>query len=382
MKNMILRRVTALFLAVAITITISACASFADLVTGFADAATYMRGETNVRSEVSLNLKTSDDAKPLSFTQLLDRSMAYAENYDESILNALFTDLEMGFSLVTETYEDTALISLNWLGEGGNQEPLMTLILIDETIYISTELLGYTDNISELDEYEAMLSLIDCDYIKIDISSMTDMLDTTAGLELEQQPDAQTAFQSASDSLAEVLRNYTPKVLTEEYADTLKRENGGYTLTLNAETALALLSEVVNMMLEYETDIMAYLRETGGELGLDSAALDELDLKQTATEMQASLADVTIGEDIPNFDMVYKVSGSGSGANKKQTSSMLLTMPVEEEDVPFEVLTVQADSVTTIMTAPVAAPTGNVLSLEELMMQLMLVSEDFGEMDF
>ncbi|MDR0325911.1 MAG: hypothetical protein LBI19_07470 [Oscillospiraceae bacterium] len=378
MKRAILKRAAALLLAAVFTVAVSACASFADMVTGFADTATYMRGESNIRSETTLSVKLSDNAKPMSFAQLISEAQNAMED-GQAAAEFLLIGLELGFSVVTEIYEDTALVSLGWVGPNGT-ETLLTLILIDQTIYISTELLGYAGYIDALAEYSGILSLIDCDYIKIDLSTIPGMLEafTEFDLELEQSADAQAKLQSAMDTLVNVLRDYTPRILTEEYKDILKSEGGGYTLTLNAETTLALLGEVVSMLAEYESDVKAFLLEIGGEFGLEAAMLDDADFGELAREYEKETQDIVIGDDIPDFDLVYKVAGTGSGANKKQTASLSLAVPVDDDEVPFDKIIFECSGVSTVVTQPVGVPSGNVLSLEELMMRIMLNVGNIG----
>ena len=381
MKKAILKRAAALLLAVVLTVAVSACASFVDMVKGFADTATYMQGESNIRSEMTVSVKLTDNAKPMAFGQFLAACVSAYEESGEDALESLFLNLKAGLSVVTEVYEDTMLLSLGWAGPNGS-ETLLTLILIGQTLYISTEILQYAGYLDLPLELSSILLQIDCDYIKIDLSTIPGMLEMFVDLELELQEagDAQAAVQSAADALMAALRDYTPKILTEEYKDILKSEGGGYTLTLNAKTTLALLGEIISMAAEYENDIKAFLLEAGGEFGLEASMLDEVDFGELARDYEEEMKDIVIGKDIPDFDLIYKIAGTGSGANKKQTSSVSLSIPVDEEDLPFSKIIIEGSGVTTIMTKAVAAPAGNVLTLEELMMKIMVGSMD-SDMD-
>ena len=382
MKKTTIKRAAALLLTVVFALSASACASFADMVKGFADAATYMRGESNVRSEMTLSVKFSENAKYMTFAEFLSE---YQNIPDEDSVMGWLTDLaaeaKVGLSVVTELYEDTALVSLGWIGPGGT-ETLLTLILIDQTLYISTEVLGYAGHLDALAEYGEILALIDCDYIKIDLSTVPGMLEMFGeiDLELQQTEEAQAAIQSAVDTLADVLREYTPKVLTQDYQNVLTKGNGGYTLTLNAETALALLGEIISLMAEYETDVKAFLLETGGEFGLDAEILEDIDFQEVVLEFEKMLEESATDEDVLNFDLVYAVAGEGKDADKKQTSSFSLTLSVDEEDIPFDKVLLEGGSVSTVTTQPVTVPEGKSLSLEELMMRLMFSSMDMGSL--
>ncbi|MCL1807116.1 MAG: hypothetical protein FWG31_05385 [Oscillospiraceae bacterium] len=365
-----IKRAAVLLLTVAVAVTLSACASFADLVEGFAGAATYMHGETNVRSEMQLSVKLADNAKPVPFGQFI--SLIDENAHSAAELEDILTETELGISVITEQYGDSLLVSIGWVGSSG-VEPLLTLIYDDQALYISTEILGALSQIDSIaSEIGMILPLIGNDYIKIDLSTIPGMLDMLPGFAMPEIPQGtQESIQEAADAFAGALREYTPKILTEEFEQILRRDNGGYLLTLNAETTLALLGEIISMAVEYEQELKDFLLNIGGEYGLEAAMLDEVNFRELAEEYEAEAANIVIGEDIPAFHLVYHVAGTGKGSGKKQTSSFRFTTPIDDFDLPFDKLIISGSSVSTIMTKPIAVP-ANTVTLESLIGKLML----------
>jgi hypothetical protein len=396
MKNAILRRAGALLLALVLTLSVSACGGgVADSVQGFVNAITHMDGEQNTRSEMTMSFKFSESARPMPFAQFLTEVVNVSNSRSGMAdMERLLLSTEFGVTMVAEVYEDTAFTSIGWAGPYGPETVMSFAVTDANTVYIGTEILRYLGGIAGAAgipqaELNMVLSMIDCDYIKIDISGLTGMMNSLGGLGdlggmgmpdfgfgnnfgMEMPDEIQAALDKAGGTFMEVLREYTPKILTEEHRDILKSEGGGFTLTLNTEKAIALIGEILHMAAEYENEIRSFLLDIGGPLGIQPYMLNGLNLRDAVSAFERETANIVIGKDIPDFNLVYKVSGTGSGAQKRQTNNLSLMIPVDDPSVPFDKLFINADSVTTITRQRVAAPSGRTLSLEELLGSAMM----------
>ena len=380
----IIQRAAALALVTALILTVSACAAYADLVNGFVDAAVYMRDEANVRSETSVTIRFSDEAEPVSFPQFVSLVMQAVEAEDKPLLE----DIEIGLSLTTEVYEDNAAFSIGWIGKEGVVEPLMTLIAVDGVLYVSTELLWYIVEIDELASYGWLPMMFDYDYIRVDSEYITEMIaeaQSEYAMEAPEIPEQLIAtIHSAAEALVDAILEYTPSVLPD---DILIKEKDSYILSLDAESALLLLSEVLSIATENESEIKDFFGEVLGaiadEMGEDYRMPDDVlsdlagvDFKEIADAYNEALMDVEIGRDIPDFGLTISVSGTGRGTDKKQTTVMSFAMP-ELNGGAFNALSLEISCVTTVAKDPITIPPGEKLSLERLITMREMLPTDF-----
>jgi hypothetical protein len=409
-----LKRMTALLLAILLAFVLTACgpspdpdagtdngpagdggtqqdgstADHADNVSGFADAMTYMRGETNLREEVTLSVKLSEDARPVALSQLINEVFAAAQSDTENAIMGLLTGLasttEIGLSIVSEIYDGSVRASIGWAGPNG-VEDLLTFAMLDNAIYISTEVLGLLGGIDALAEQEivaTVLGLIDCDYIKIDLETLPDLL-SSFGLsadDLSSLTDSMSVDMDAiwpmMETIYDTIREYTPQILTEDYA--LTRSGDAYTLTLNADSLLSLTGDIIVLMAEYEGELKAFLLDFFSTAGLGGTDLAEIETGLASVSF-ADLAGqfdgvvAEIRDEIPAFDMSMTVAGTGDGASKRLTSSFDFSMSAAGiDEIPFEAIILSGTSTSAVMAAPIAEPSGKVSSLEELVGKIML----------
>jgi len=372
-----LQRAAALALAAALILTVSACAAYADLVNGFVDAAAYMRDEANVRSETSVTLRFSDSAEPVSFTQFASLFMKAMEAEDKSLLE----EVEIGLLLTAEVYEENVAFSVGWIGKEGVVEPLMTLIAVDGTYYISTDFIWYVYEIDEL----AMLSLFAMifeytDYIRVDgeyIKEIIAQAQSEYDADMPEMPEVSeqliATIHSAAEALVDAILEYTPSVLPD---DILIKEKDSYILSLDAESALLLLSEVLSIAIENESEVKDFFIEVfeaiAGEMGEDYrlpddalSGLADVDFKEIADAYDEVVMGVEIGRDVPDFGLTISVSGTGRGTDKKQTTVMSFVMP-EFNGGALDAFSLEISCITTVAKDPITTPPGEKMSLEDL----------------
>ena len=362
----ILKRTAVLALAVILFVTMTACAAYVDIVDGFLDAATYMSGEQNIRSDTRITAGISEDAQPVSFAKFINAVAAS----DVSFLS----DVEMGLSIAFEKYEETAQFALTWIGENETQETLLTAIIVDNVIYVGLELLRFVGEIDEFAQFAPIMTMFNFDYIAIDLDYLFELLEIEPD-ELYGTGDysgVEVIIRSAADKLRDAMLNYTPQVLTREV---LSKDGDTYTLTLDAESAIQLVAEVLSIAAQNEDAVKSFIFEVLSEVTvlLDDVEmpseiieyLEEADFAEIADEFNSAVKEKS--EEIPDFDFALSVSGVGSGVDMKQTSIVSFAMSdLEKHGAPFNMLTFEVASVTTVTQEPVSAPTGNTVSLEDL----------------
>ena len=368
MKNNI-RRIIAIALAALFVFALTAC-SAADIVSGFVDAATYMSDETNIRTESDFKIILSENAKPVSFSGLVNAIISEGPD--------VLPDFELGMSVLSEIYEDSGKFVLSWLGSDGTAETLMTIVTVDDMVYIGLELLGYIRYIDELSEFAPLLAFFNYDYITIDVNYLYELLEIDPADMMQPEintADLEAMMRSAMTKLDGILRNYTPQVLTKEV---ITKDSDKYTLTLDAESAIELIGEILNIASQNEDAIKDFLYSLFEEMTvyLDDTIdipeeigdfLDDLDFSQLSSLFDDAVADVIIGEDIPDFNLSLSVSGIGRGDEKKQvTNTSFVMKDFAQEDFPIDKLAFEINNTTTITQQPVSAPTGNIVSIEEL----------------
>ena len=364
----VFKQAAILALAVLVTVMMSACGAYADIVDGFLDAATYMSGESNVRTAANYTLRFSENAAPVSLARVINAAIAGDEGF--------LTGVEVAFSAEAEVYEDTAKVTLAWIGAAG-AETLMTVIIVDDVIYIGMELLAYVSQIDELAQFAPMLTFFNFDYIAVDTGYLLEMMDVDMDKlsDMEGHAEIGAILRSAAGTFSDSLRSHTPQVLTK---DIIAKEGDAYTLTLDAESAMQLFAEVLNIAKQNEDAIKSFLNELFAELTgkIPAAAelpeemlefLDNLDFEQIESKYNEAVADLIIGKDIPTFDFSLTVSGTGSGAEMKQTTGVsFVTADMGDHSAPFEMLFLEVDVVTEVTNSPITVPTGNILALEDL----------------
>jgi hypothetical protein len=363
-------------MAVILTIALTACATYVNRVKGFTDAVTFMNGETNIRTEATMTFKFTENARPMTFSEFLKAIQ------NDSDIERLMTRTEFGISLALEVYDDTFELIIGWYN-GGQPEILMSIIFVDDTIYISTELIDYVFEMfaDELEAFGTLLSMFSVDYISLDLDSelleMLDLEDVFGAAAMDAETEA--FMLAANDKLADVMREYIPKLLTE---DMLSADGRTYTLTLNAETTIQLLKDILNLVAVNESAIKEFIRELGEVMEIEEYALrelDELNFTEFVLEGLKALDDLVIGEDLPDFDLVYTVTGTGRNAEKAQTSAFAFVMNLKDFDAdPIDALFFDLNSVTTISKGRIAAPSGNIISVEDIVAMVEDMLGDFG----
>ena len=385
----ILQRAAALVLVAALIFTVSACAAYADLVNGFVDAAAYMRDEANVRSETSVTLRFSDEAEPVSFPQFVSLVLKAVEAEDKAFLEGI----EIGLSLTSEVYEDNSAFSVGWIGENGVVEPLITLIAVDGVFYVSTDLLWYIFEIDELARYGLLaMSFEYVDYIRVDSEYIMEMMATAQSefdMDMPEIPDIPEqlieTIHSAAEALVNTILEYTPSVMPD---DILIKEKDSYILSLDAESAMMLLSEVLSIATENESEIKDFFNEVleaiANEMGEDYHMPDDVlfgladvDFKEVADAYGEAVMGVEIGRDVPDFGLTISVSGTGRGADKKQTTVMSFAIPEFKNGV-LDTLNLEISCVTTVAKDPITIPAGEKISLERVFTMLEMYSAGFN----
>ena len=374
MRTMI-RRAATLALAVALMISVASCAAYGDLVKGFADTAAYMQGEENIRAETKVTISLSENAKPVSFTQFVNTAVKAAEEEDETAL----LGIEIGLMMIAEIYEGRAFAKLGWVGEGGLIDTLLTIVIIDETAFISTEILKYAGKINALAQYVPMLNMIRYDYITVEYDYLCELLNSEFAdkADIEDIPDfsaLEPILRAAMTAFTDVMRDYTPKVITK---DIIKKEKDVYTLALDAEASIQIIGEILNIAAQNEEAIKEFLFDIITEAGaiietdkdLDAAfsPLGDADFTELAAKAGDKINSLIIGDDIPDFEMTFAISGVGRGADKKQTAAMsIFADDLSKFGAPFDVLSVDVSSVHTIAKDKIIAPSGSTIPLSDL----------------
>ena len=377
------------------------------VLNGFLDAAVHMFDETNLRSEGRIILSFSDSAEPASIVRLIN-AIFMGMPPENIILGA-----ELGLMVTTEAYEDTAAFTISWIGDGGRPEPIISMIFVDDILYVGLEFIDIVRQIDGLTQMfpdlAQILPLFNFDYIAVDIDEILEMLgidmddlmdeifwqfEDIGGLEdLEALNEALEAIvYSVAGTLADALRSFAPQMLT---SDILKKDGDVYTLTLNAVSAVRLAESAVNAAAENEEAIKLFLRdlimEVAQHLKLDGRTvrdileeLDYIDFARMAREFNYEIdyiMEMLESGEIPHMELELSLSGTGQGADKRQTASAVFSVTdLYALGMPFNTVAYEVSGVTTVMRTPIAAPSGNVVSFVDLIPLFEMLAEEMGGM--
>ncbi|MDR1692245.1 MAG: hypothetical protein LBR72_02715 [Oscillospiraceae bacterium] len=378
-----LRRGAALFLCAVLVLTLGAC-GFQSRLEGFINASLYMVGEQNPANHSQLIIKTSDDAEYMSFEAFMGAVMMAGMTEDFSFVE----NKKIGLDIVSKAYDGNAEIKLGWIGEDSEIEPLVSFIVDGTDLYIGTEILDLAGPYLSL-AMPSLLALGEYDYIKI--AGSDDPL--YGSFAPPEDTDVAALLTGLSEKLSGAFKENAAAVLTEDFDKTLTEKGGVYTLSLNTESFINLLTSVLELVAGNGEEVAGTLKQFVTALGMPDAAITGADVIQYAEEALTAAKVLDIAE-LPNFELMFSVKAEGKDEQKKHSVEMVFRAPEEtmnkfREMVPPvteegsgivlpKMVDISVTSVNTVQTEEIGLPEGS--SVIDMADAEELIMDGFGSL--